>query len=915
MKRGIYLIFLFTILSVSLVSAEFYEYDIEAPVDGSGYIKPYKKGGMLGTYAYLKYKRYGYPEGNTYPLPLVEDQTYSLPWGLENVYLKVKVNEIKSSGVDLDVDTSQIIPTTTTSIVTTSTVTVTTTHVTTTTSTVYLPPSAGFYEYNVESKIVVDGEELGYIKPYKQASLGVTQVWLKYRRYGYPEGTALLVKGLSTPLPFGLANIYLKVKLYDARENGVYMDVDTSQIIATTTSSVYTTSTSTVTKTTTSTTTVPLPSSAKFVKYDEEDKVVVGGEELGYIKPYSKTGVLGTYAYLKYRREGFPEGDTFPLPLTEGNTLPLPFGLDNVYLKVKVYRIQDDGVYLEFETDNPLPTTLPTTTSSTTIPSFASLYKYNTQESVISSGKEIGYIKPYQKTGPLGTFTYLEYRREGFPKGDTFPLPLNPGNLKLPFGLDNVYLNVTVYSITDEGVYMTVNTPNIISTTTTIPVTTTTITIPPSAILLRYDTENAVNYNGTIFGYIKPYKKSTSLGPFTYLKYRKYPRNEIEYGIAVTPLIPIKLFYGSYTDYYRVYIYEFTDGGVWADVSVKETVKGITKTKEELDLLEDQLSTRIDKFVNRGYYSSIHITGKDAQEIDPRVSREMEKMELDIAENIGDTITPLLSGLAGHPELAKAYCKYIKYVPEKMRNDLTKYLLNIETHNYTQHRSDAELSTLGAFTISVGGPSVNPLSVQINEDLKMMGLPHFEKKEYGTVLIGEQEYTDPSIAVIAALPEEIIWKKDTLNERWKSDKIRFYRTMIAGLEGEGTQTGMVWYNDQLRMVKGVLGLIKESLCFAGKIDFPTEESNSKEIFEFIDDTSEFIVNQSSELDSHTSKTQMQSSKALMQGWYLAAMDILQEGDVNGAPSAGYVVIIQKQGNSYKLLESHSIIGNKVEKVM
>ncbi|MFH0861323.1 MAG: hypothetical protein V1921_08990 [Candidatus Altiarchaeota archaeon] len=793
---------------------------------------------------------------------------------------------------------------------------------------------------------MVSGQELGYIKPYQQSGILGTYAYLKWKRYGYPEGNmypAPISEGITYPLPFGLANVYLTVKVNSIQANGVDMDVDTSQIIPTTivsttvrvtttvapTTSVRQTSsvqTTTVRSTSTVKVTTTLPSDAKFYEYDAVGYIHVSGQNVGYIQPYQKSGALGTYAYLKYKREGYPEGNTYPIPLKEGVTLLLPFGLANIYLKVEVYFVREDGVYMHVDTSQIIPTTTVTTSvpTTSTLPSDAKFYQYGVQGKIYISGLESGYVEPYQKTTALGISTYLKYRRYGFPEGTTYPLiPLSEGKTyPLPFGLENVYLRVTVYSIRDTGAYMTVNTSGILpipsstipSVSTSIP-TTTTIYIPSSARFLEYGTEDQIAVNGSVVGYLKPFTRDTSLGTFAYFKYKRNPAGELRYDLPVGLRVPIKLFYGSYTDYYYVLVYRIDENGLWADVSVEETVNGITKTVEDLNRLEDQLTSRIENFVNRGYYSSLHITGSDAQEIDPRVSFEMEKMELDIAENIGDTLTPLLANLFGQPELAASYCKLIKNVPAELRNDLTKYLLNIDTHNYTQHQSDAELSTLGAFTISVGGPSVNSLSVKINDDLRTLGLPHFERKSYGTVLVGDKEYTDSNVAVIAALPEEIIWKKDTIDERWQDGKIRFYRTMIAGLEGEGTETGIVWYTGQLRAVKGVLGVIKNSICFAGSADIPTEDSSEEEIFEFIDDASEFVQNESREFSTQISNTQMQSTKAILQGWYLAGMNLIQEGDYTSVPSAGYVVVIQKQGNSYKLLESYSIMGSDIERVM
>jgi len=89
--------------SFSVVNAEVYSYDKKISITDSdglsmGYVIPYQREVLSKDYAYLKWKREGFPEGNSFPIALIEGTTTALPFGIQGELLRVRINSISNSG-------------------------------------------------------------------------------------------------------------------------------------------------------------------------------------------------------------------------------------------------------------------------------------------------------------------------------------------------------------------------------------------------------------------------------------------------------------------------------------------------------------------------------------------------------------------------------------------------------------------------------------------------------------------------------------------------------------------------------------------------------------------------------------------------------------------------------------------------
>ena len=102
------------ILLLNSVYATQYSYNQKISIKDSsgkeiGYVEPYYQNTLFGSYAFLKWQRYGFPVGNSFPIVLIEGTTTALPFGIQGELLKVKIGKITSSNVDLTIDQSDIV--------------------------------------------------------------------------------------------------------------------------------------------------------------------------------------------------------------------------------------------------------------------------------------------------------------------------------------------------------------------------------------------------------------------------------------------------------------------------------------------------------------------------------------------------------------------------------------------------------------------------------------------------------------------------------------------------------------------------------------------------------------------------------------------------------------------------------------
>lgn len=433
-------------------------------------------------------------------------------------------------------------------------------------------------------------------------------------------------------------------------------------------------------------------------------------------------------------------------------------------------------------------------------PASAEFYEYNKKIDIISGGKNIGYVEPYKISSMFGEYAYLKWKREGYPEGNTFPVFLVKGTtVPLVFGVELEFLNVKINDITSNGVDLTIDKSSLEET-----VETTLETMPES----------------------------------------------IEAIVEETPTI------------------------------VEDAADSMS---EEIEAFNNELTKRVTKVINRNYYSSLHIVdSKDSVSL--KVSTEIEDKEADLAEMVADRIIPLVidSLIAGLPLTSTTYNVLVEQIPSSIRHDMTAFLLNIDTKNDVY--SDSALSKKGVFALCIGNPSVNSFSNSMNNEMKKEGLPYFDNEK----IIGKRTYSEDTIGIIAAIPEERVWTSETIGNRWEDDRVRFYKTMIAGVGDDGTKAAGEWYNDQLELATK---LITNTQSMKGGINLNEAFNIVKDIF-------------SSDPEASI------ASATLLQGWFLTAMNPLQNPDLNRFDSLGYVVIVRKSAKGYDVLETHTLNGYK-----
>ncbi len=431
---------------------------------------------------------------------------------------------------------------------------------------------------------------------------------------------------------------------------------------------------------------------------------------------------------------------------------------------------------------------------------FAEFYNYNEKIDIDAGGKTIGYVEAYKISSIFGEYAYLKWKRDGYPEGNTFPVFLVKGTyVPLVFGVELEFLNVEINDITSDGLDLTIDKSSLEET-----IETAVETVPGS----------------------------------------------VESLVDETPQI------------------------------VETAVDSVSK---EVNAFNEEMVKRATKFVNRGYYSSLHIVdSKDKVSLE--VSKEVKDMEARLAEKVSDKVIPLVidSFVAGIPLTNIAYNQVVGIIPPSVRHDLTRFLLNIDTKN--DNYADSELGGKGVYTLYIGNPSLNSLSASLNDELKKEGLPHFDNGN----IVGERTYSEDSVGIIAAIPEERVWRTNTLEERLNDDRVRLYKTLIAGIGDDGTVAAGEWYNDQLELV---MTSISAAFSLGGDLD--------------IDDVLMFAGDTASS-DPEASFC----SAALLQGWVMAAANSLESPDLSKIDSLGYVVIVKKDKMGYDVLEVHTITGHK-----
>lgn len=434
-------------------------------------------------------------------------------------------------------------------------------------------------------------------------------------------------------------------------------------------------------------------------------------------------------------------------------------------------------------------------------PVYATFYSYDQQIGITDSdGSSLGYVLPYKVNGLFNDYyAYLRWKRTGFPEGNTFPVFLVEGTTApLIFGIEGEFLKVKVNSISSSGVDLSIDKSDVITE-------------------IEQVAETVENTNQQIAEDINEAVKQTNV-----------ISNDID-----------------------------------------------NEATNTINLLDQ----RVNKAIDRGYYSSLHIiNSRDL--VAKEVSQKIVNKETEFAEKISDRIIPIvLDSFAVGTGIT--YTVLIKLIPSSLRHEMTIFLYNIDT-KYDSSYNDASLSNKGAVTIYIGNPKTNAVSAQLNSQLKSLGLPYFE----GEKIIGKRTYSEGSIGLVAAIPEEKVWTETTLENRWNNDRIRTYKTLIAGIDDEGLDAAADWYNDQLDNAATLITSVASL----------TNGADSSDILKIVTDN--FNKNPKSTISSAT----------LLEGWILTGFSSLQSADFETVDSLGYVAIVKKNGNSYDILEIHTING-------
>ncbi len=426
-----------------------------------------------------------------------------------------------------------------------------------------------------------------------------------------------------------------------------------------------------------------------------------------------------------------------------------------------------------------------------------------------------------------------------------------------------------------------------------------------SAVSYSYNQKISIKDNGEEIGYVKPYQKNILEVDYAYLEWQRY-------GFPIGYSFPIALVKGTTTslpfgiegELLRVKIGKITSSSIELiidqsdiatelnnlDETLPENIEAITEDIEaKTKPIIDDINLRIEKAIDRNYHSSLHIIDVSNSKL-REMSQKIKDKESELAEEIADSVIYSVLNAFVAPGSGIGYQIFISQIPSQIRHDITTFLYNIE---YIQDSgSESSFADKGIATLYIGNPSENKISSQFNNQLKNSGLPYFEENK----IVGKRNYSSSDIGIISAIPEEKYWDENTLQNRWNADRIRLYKTQIAGIGNEGLETTVLWYNDQLE-------LAKDSISGAVRLAGGAADEAEVELNEILSEVKRNVdANPKSAIGFAT----------IAQGWILTGVSSLQEPDFEKVDSLGYVVIVKKQGNSYKILETHSIIGDKVQ---
>jgi len=445
---------------------------------------------------------------------------------------------------------------------------------------------------------------------------------------------------------------------------------------------------------------------------------------------------------------------------------------------------------------------------------------------------------------------------------------------------------------------------------------------PVIAVSYSYNEKISITSNENEIGFVKPYQKTIFGVKYSYLQWQRYglPIGD-GFPIALIKGTTVPLPFGIEGEFLKVkinnigsssidltidqtsIIQEAEEIGNKINKDIKETQEKIKqdtqetvqqvqenldKTKQELEKLNSQIEIKVDKAINRGYHSSLHIIDTTNSKL-VELSNKIKEKEAELAEEVEDSIVSVvLNSFAVGSGIA--YNVFVNAIPDYIRHDITTFLYNIKYKG--DYGNEVDLAGDGIATLYLGNPSENKISSQFNEQLKNSNLPYFD----GSNIIGKRTYVSEDIGIIAVIPEEKYWDKYTIEKRWNDDRIRLYKTMIAGIGDKGLETAGNWYTSQLELAKD---FISGSIKLAGG-SIHEESLDIKEVMNLIENSA--VENSRASISFLT----------IVQGWVLTAATGMQNPDFEKVDSLGYVVIVRKNNNDFQIIETWSLQGDKIE---
>ncbi len=278
-------------------------------------------------------------------------------------------------------------------------------------------------------------------------------------------------------------------------------------------------------------------------------------------------------------------------------------------------------------------------------------------------------------------------------------------------------------------------------------------------------------------------------------------------------------------------------------IQVASVTKSITitnespSTEEQLQQTKEAFQKEINEALERATISfqnspisrlgqahfALHIVGEQAAVKDAQTARKAQYKEIEITENVGDSITIAVghaftpAGGAGQA-LVQAVCAFSKLssTPLKdIRNKITQSLLknDIVSDRYADEEKNSYV------TAYIGGPVANRKMVSLNAQMRELKLPYFDGN---TLIAPDGRRFGWGYGVFALIPDihpASLGSDGTfriniaeLNRRMGIGNIRLYHVIAAGTDRVGTVAAGEAYIETLAVAEEMSQIIKRGLC-------------------------------------------------------------------------------------------------------